>query len=249
MVGPFSVMCPQGEAGGPRVPRLAMHFSILSVMPDARAETAAVISALSAPRMSTYLKATSGDEGRALELYGWNARVSAALMVPAHLAEVATRNAVDEVLTCVYGPSWPWDPTFEGSLPPPQPHSYSPRKDLVSTRARLVSTGQVVADLNFIFWERMFTKRHDGRLWSPHIAKLFPAAPQIAPAMLRNRVRNDLETIRRLRNRVAHHEPILTRNLTADLRTIFDLIEMRSPETADLAHILEDATQLLSERP
>lgn len=249
MVGPSSVMCPQGEARGPRVPRLAMYSSILADMPDARAETSAVISALSAPRMSTYLKATGGDEGRALELYGWNARVSAALMVPAHLAEVVTRNAVDEVLTCVYGEAWPWDPTFEISLPPHQQRSYSPRADLVSKRSNLVSTGQVVADLNFIFWERMFTKRHDGRLWSPHIVTLFPAAPRIEPGLLRNQVRTDLETIRHLRNRVAHHEPIFTRDLTADLRTIFDLIGMRSPETADLAYILEDVTQVLSERP
>lgn len=218
-------------------------------MPDARAETVAVIRALSAPRMSTYLKVTSGDEGRALELYGWNARISAAIMVPSHLAEVTTRNAVDEVLTDVYGPSWPWDHTLEGSLPPARPHRYSPRKDLVSTRERLVSTGQVVADLSFVFWEHMFTARHDGRLWTPHITTLFPGGHQEAPGVLRNRVRQDLETIRRLRNRVAHHEPIFTRNLAADLRTIFDLIEMRSPETADLARILEDATQILSERP
>lgn len=249
MAGPFSVLCPQGEAYGPRVPRLAMHSIILSVMPDARAETAAVIRALSTPRMSTYLAATSGDEGRALELYGWNARVSAALMVPAHLAEVTTRNVVDEVLTLVYGPSWPWDPTFEGSLPPRRPRTYSPREDLVSTRAGRTSAGQVVADLNFIFWERMFTARHDGRLWSPHIATLLPGAPSIAPNQLRNQVRGHLETIRRLRNRVAHHEPIFTRNLAQDLRTITDLIDMRSRETAELAHILEDVTQILSERP
>lgn len=106
-----------------------------------------------------------------------------------------------------------------------------------------------MAGLNFVFWEKMFTTRHDGRLWTPHINALFPGEGSPDPTALRDRVRQDLETIRQLRNRAAHHEPIFTRDLAADLRTICDLIEIRSPETAVLARDLEDVTQLLAERP
>lgn len=213
------------------------------------AETTAVISALSAPRMSTYLTATGGDAELAIGLYGWNARIAAALMVPAHIAEVTTRNAVDEALSSVYGPRWPWDSTFEGSLAPKRPRGYSPREDLRATRSNLPTTGQVVADLHFIFWERMFTASHDVRVWRPHISDLFPGAGNTPVADLRNSIRRDLETIRRLRNRIAHHEPIFTRDLAGDLRTMLRLIEIRSSETADLAGMLEDATNILTQRP
>ena len=81
----------------------------------------AILAALSAPRLSTYLAVNDGDLGSALDLYGWNARTSAALMLPAHFAEVTTQNAFDQAVTAVYGPSWPWEPGFEGSLPAPQP--------------------------------------------------------------------------------------------------------------------------------
>lgn len=45
-----------------------------------------------------------GNAAKGLELYGWNARMSAALMLPAHFAEISTRNAAADVLERVYGP-------------------------------------------------------------------------------------------------------------------------------------------------
>lgn len=127
----------------------------------------AVLAALSASRLSTYPAVTDWHLGDALQLYGWNARVSAALMLPAHFAEVTTRNAVDEALTAVYGPSWPWDPSLERSVPNP-PAAYNPRKDLQLTRIRHATTGKVIAEFKFVFWQKMFHRppRH-ARLESP----------------------------------------------------------------------------------
>lgn len=93
------------------------------------------------------------------------------------------------------------------------------------------------------------TSRHDGRLWRRHILDLFPGATGHTSSTLRNQIRVDLETIRALRNRIAHHEPIFTRDLAEDLRTMLNLIQLRSPETADLAYMLEDVTPILQQRP
>jgi hypothetical protein len=90
--------------------------------------------------MSTYLAAAAGDATLALELYGWNARMSAALMLPAHFGEVTTRNAVSDALTAVYGPRWPWDPGFARSLP--SSGRYTHRRDLTETAAREATTGR-----------------------------------------------------------------------------------------------------------
>lgn len=207
-----------------------------------------VTETLSTARMSTYMEAAGDDTALALELYVWNARVSSALMIPAHFAEVATRNAADDALTDQYGPDWPWNASFERSLPHGPPRKYSPNTDLVSTRQSLDSTGKVIAELRFAFWENLFTSRHDKRLWKSRINALFPAAT-IDAAELRNRIRQDLEDIRRLRNRIAHHEPIFTRDLASSLNKMKELVRLRSDETAILVESIEDVTLLLATSP
>lgn len=195
-------------------------------------------SVLSAPRLGTYLHAADGDEAHALDLYVWNARVCAALMVPAHFAEVATRNAVDQVLTTVYGQRWPWDYGFELSVPSGGP--YDARRDLVYTRGKYSTTGKVIAELRFAFWQKTFTSRHDGRLWVPHILAAFPGATTTDPKKLRGRIYADLEVIRKLRNRMAHHEPVFTRDLRRDVGRMYELVDLRSAPTGAWVRALTD---------
>lgn len=238
-----------GGAGAPADPATRYLQCTVMGMPAATpTDDAAVRSALSAARSATYITAAGGDTVKAMELYGWNARISAAFMVPAHFAEVTTRNAAADVLTSTYGADWPWDASFERSLPSPV-QGYRPRQDLVQTRARQATTGKVIAELRFAFWQSLFTARHDTRLWNGHIANAFPfAAPMSAPS-LRSRVYTDLDAIRQLRNRIAHHEPVFTRDLLGDLNRMLDLVELRSPATAQWVRALEEVTQTIVERP
>ncbi len=213
--------------------------------------TQTLVKTLSVPRISTYLAARSGSLDKALELYGWNARISAALMLPAHFAEVSTRNSVDEALTDVYGPTWPWNSAFELSLPnpPAAANTYNPRRDLRATRAKHTTTGKVIADLKFVFWQKMFTRRHDERVWNTRILKLFPGAPEKEERELRLRVADDLEAIRQLRNRIAHHEPVFSRALATDLAKMLDLVQIRRPEAETWVRSLETASAILLEYP
>jgi hypothetical protein len=111
------------------------------------------------------------------------------------------------------------------------------------------TTGKVIADLKFAFWQHLFTARHDVRLWNAHITAAFPHALPVSTANLRLRIFNDLDTIRQLRNRVAHHEPVIARNLLDDLNQMIDLIELRCKPTSLWVTALEDVTQTLAERP
>lgn len=210
----------------------------------------AVFRTLSFPRSDTYVRACADDHGSAAELYGWNARVSAAMMLPAHFSEVSVRNAVDEALTAVYGERWPWSDGFRRTLPNPGGrHIYRPRQDLDANRARHVTTGKVVADLKFAFWQAMFTARHDDRLWRRHILHSFPNRDHVGARDLRKRVHEDLEVIRRLRNRLAHHEPVFTRDLADDLRRMLELVDMRCTATGTWVREMEDVSALLAQRP
>jgi hypothetical protein len=142
---------------------------------------------LSPTRLDPYLSAAGGRLVEAFELHGWNARMSAALLIPAHFAEVVTRNAVVDVLESVYGHDWSTSPVFERSLPG-STRGYDPRADLVATRRRVHSNGQLVAELKFVFWQHMFAARHDVRLWRPNLVEAFPNVRTQDRAVLRGRI-------------------------------------------------------------
>jgi hypothetical protein len=212
----------------------------------------AVRAALSAARMGTYEAekgVTSDDDPSALELYAWNAQVSAALMAPLHICEVVVRNSIADALTTKYGSSWPWTPAFELSLPNPAV-GYSPRRDLISVRSKHHTTGKVIPELKFAFWQRMFTQRFDGRLWNTQLKTVMPNLnPAKSVSQLRQEIYDDLEEIRRLRNRIAHHEPIFSRNLVADLQKIESLVTFRCSTTAGWMSANQQAGALIAACP
>ncbi len=213
----------------------------------------AVKEALSAARMSTYEIATkpAGEEDpSALKLYAWNAQVSAALLAPLHICEVVMRNAVSDALESVYGAKWPWSPGFERSLPLGRPGDYCPRKDLASARRKARTTGKLIPELKFVFWQKLLTSRYDTRLWDAHLKRILPNLDSTkSVSAVRQEIYADLEQIRKLRNRIAHHEPIFTRGLTNDLQRIVNLIEFRCKVTTRWMMDNQQASAIIKARP
>lgn len=211
----------------------------------------AVRAALSPARMRTYEAAagTQGDDDlSALELYAWNAEISGAFLPLLHVCEVVTRNAIADVLETVYGPQWPWSLALERSLPNPL-QGYSPRKDLQNAR-RFATTGKVIPELKFVFWQKMFTSRYDARLWNSHLLRVLPNMNAVkSVAALRESIYNDLEQLRNLRNRIAHHEPIFARHLSSDYERILKLVTYRCATTAAWLNEHQRATTVIAAKP
>ncbi len=199
--------------------------------------------------METFDLASGTSAKAAQNLYSWNALLSGALLMPLHICEVVTRNAISEGLELQYGDKWPWSKGFERSLPDP-PGGFSLRKELISARHNRQTVGEVISDLNFHFWQNMFTGRHDDRLWSPYLRQVFPHLDKTkTTALLRSEIYQNLFEIRRLRNRIAHHEPIFARNLMADFERIGDMISIRCPLTAQWMIDHQLAVDLIQSRP
>lgn len=202
--------------------------------------------------MGTYETATGAtgiEDLAALNLYAWNAQVSGALLAPIHICEVVMRNAVSDAIEAVYGPRWPWDRTFLDSLPDPQ-RDYSPRRDLANAGRTPHTVGKVIPDLKFVFWQKMFTRRHDVRLWGPHLRRVFPNLDPVKSVdQLRMEIYEDLEHIRMLRNRIAHHEPIFKRNLEDDFQRIASLIEYKCKVTCNWMQNNQQASFMIAEKP
>lgn len=96
----------------------------------------------------------------------------------------------------------------------------------------------------------LFTSRFDAALWDEQLLRVFPNAPDgAAVPELRERVFGDLEKIRKLRNRIAHHEPIFNRQLEADLAAIHDLLTLRCVTATEVARSRDRVTALLEARP
>ena len=177
-----------------------------------------VYAALSPDRISTYLDLAKDKPPSlhdALALHAWNSRVGGLLLSQLAVCEVVIRNAAADVLTAVYGSQWPWDHGFYLSL------SNHGRKQLTEARTGQTRTGKVIAELSFGFWEHLFVTVHDPVLWTPHIHNAFPNLPLgLAAYQARGDIHNRLSRLRKLRNRIAHHEPLMKLPLAARVQDI-----------------------------
>lgn len=206
--------------------------------------------ALSAPRMGTYEAAMRCPQGdpRALELYQWNAEVSAAFFTPLHICEVVVRNAVAEAIEASYDDDqhWPWSEAFLRSLPGNNRRGFTKSRDGASRRR---STSKVIPNLKFVFWQEMLTSRHDQRIWNRRLLEAFPNLPDSSVSENREILHSKLGRIRKLRNRIAHHEPIINRDLLDDLRSIRDVVGYRCQTTVHWMSERETVSRLLESRP
>lgn len=217
-------------------------------MSFSKEEVAELPEVLSAPRFATYLHAKDGNREAALALYEWNLELSSAFLIPLQICEVSVRNSIVRAIEATYGPEWPWETAFEISLPDSK-RSYSPRKDLLDRR-NLPTAGKIVAELKFVFWEKMLTSRHDNAIWNKHLKTVFPHCDHGQSIQtLRAGGYSVLFAIRDLRNRIAHHEPIFARDAHAEYERIREMIGWTSLVAAGWVDRIERARQIATQWP
>lgn len=201
---------------------------------------------LSASRMTNY-DAAAGTQEIAIELYAWNAEVSSAFLFPLHVCEVVVRNAVAECFEIKYGSNWPWVTSFERSLNNRLKEDLSRAKDSVGNTKK---TGKVIAELNFFFWQSIFTRSHDFRIWNQYLLTAFPNLDNKNPIPpQREGIYQVLDELRHLRNRIAHHEPIFKRDLLEDYKKIKNLIALRCEITANWLDEKQNVKTIIEKKP
>ena len=212
-------------------------------------ELRCVSAVLSEQRFAAYVSAANGDHRTALSLYRWNMELSAAFLVPLHIFEVSLRNSIARAIENTYGQNWPWEKSFQISLRNP-PRVYSPRRDLQAVGAKTSNKGKVVAELKLVFWERMFTRSHDDAIWRTQFPVVFPNADRsLAIRQSRGDGFEKVQKIRDLRNRIAHHEPVFTRDLSREYEYIREMIYWTDDVTARWVDRIQGVTALIACRP
>lgn len=212
-----------------------------------------IIGALSATRLATFHGAAGFSANtHPIDKYSWHALMSAAFFASLHVCEVTVRNAVDSALCSTYGKDWPWNRNFERSLPNPKGPHFQPQSELMRARGKMQSgaTGKVIAELRFAFWCHLFTVRYQGRIWDSQILHCFPNFPHpVRPAQARQVIHAELEHLRRFRNRIAHHEPILADPLAHLQSSIQSLLHWRCADLAGWHAQWETVTRHLQCKP
>jgi hypothetical protein len=168
---------------------------------------------LSPARFSTYLGWAGDDRDRAIELYGLNAQLS---------------DRIDQVLSGVSGEAWYDLPAYQAN--PRQPEMLSrARKDLCEAH-KAETPGAVVAALTFGFWTALLGKEYED-LWQQHLHRI--ARRENGKGLRRKDFTRPLATLRTLRNRIAHHEPILHWDLPKHHAAMLELTGWLSPAAAE----------------
>lgn len=159
-----------------------------------------LIDALSVARFGTYVTWADGDQALALRLYTYNSKLSSALHNPLHMLEITLRNVTDRQMAQIYGPAWMDNPTV--GLTPYQAACITSARDTLRTQGKAIAHDPVVAELTFGFWTSFFggASHHH---WQ-HLRPMFAGR-----GLQRRPVNQMLTELRALRNRIAHHEPIL----------------------------------------
>jgi hypothetical protein len=194
-------------------------------------------------RLRPYRDAAQADGTHTEILYLWNLDVSSAFYRPLSFLEVGLRNALHDQLRLRYdSPDW-WDAAPLGALEKAKVRQAS--EDLRQRKpARPYCADGIVAGLSFGFWVSLLTRRYHQPLWAPTLYKAFPSYHGD-----RETLRDSLQAMVKLRNRIMHYEPVHHRHLEADHAKIYRLICYIEPEVVTWLRDHDEVPDILARRP
>ncbi len=168
---------------------------------------------LSSERLRPYRAAVGGDLDLAIGLYEWNSATAGAFFETLGHFEVLLRNALHDQLSAWHTAAgrpghWYEDPA--AVLDARRHADVASARDRIRRERQTETPGKVVAELNFGFWRFLLDRRYQTMLWAPALRRAFP---HLQPQR-RDLVYSPVYELNRLRNRIAHHEPIHARNLS-----------------------------------
>ncbi|WP_233193943.1 Abi family protein [Cryobacterium sp. M25] len=191
-----------------------------------------VYQSLPAERLTPYFEECGQNLDRTLGLYAWNTLASGAIYECLSHFEISIRNALDAVLKsrhAYHHRAGDWLDNRHSEF------SENASTTLANARFDAKSKlkgegspprGAIIAELSFGFWRRLLDERYE-RHWGTAVMRFFPELKRARASDMKT-IRDLVEPIYSLRNRVAHHEPIWKISITnreADMLRIIKLID------------------------
>jgi len=181
--------------------------------------------AFSHARLGRYLDWSNGNPAAALKLYTLNAQLSEALYIPLQTLELSLRNRIHEAMSHQFGDGWLTDDNQRLH----EKQKQKVRRALIelTLNRKAPTPEQVLSTLSFGFWTALLGTDYE-ELWRTALYNI--ARKPNGKRVPRKSLSSPLTTIRKLRNRIAHHEPILHFNLPRHHADIRQIIGWLSPE-------------------
>ncbi|QSB04797.1 hypothetical protein [Natronoglycomyces albus] len=174
-----------------------------------------------------------------MRLYDWNIAASAAFFADLHRFEVVLRNALHSHAARVFSENW-----FDR----PDLLTERGRADVNKVKTRIrgpISSDAIVSELSFGFWRYLLSHRYEQTLWTPALRHGFPHLHPQA----RKEVERRVKYLNELRNRIAHCEPILRRDLEQDRNDLLLVVGWICPEARSWIESTSVVRQCLQARP
>lgn len=176
---------------------------------------------LSISRLAKYYRNGETPE-QGFSRYQWNVQLAEALLPSLNYFEVGLRNGIDNAISTTYYKDWLL------KLPPALKISADDERKIAefayehqTEKGWAAGHDDILAKLGFGFWAAFFQNRYDPVLWQrtdalktvfPNMQRSLRTSKYVAPK---------IKQIRKLRNRIAHHEPIWH---MADVQSIYQTI-------------------------
>ena len=153
------------------------------------------------------------------------AEISAALWVHIFVFETTLRKFIHSCLTNEYGSKdWWYAPNF---LTLENRRNIERMESRLRKKNKRISAENIISNLSLSFWIELLSKRYHQKVWNK-LLKYFPVHPG-----RREEFHRKAREIRNLRNSIAHHGPIMRRNLIRDHEYLHELTATLDPDLAD----------------
>lgn len=208
-------------------------------------------------RFQIFLQAVGNDRSRAITLVDWDREMRGELHKALGEWELALRNAYDAVMRSWWKGDKHWLLDSQSPVQRPIFHKYKDingqsRRSIakaVSYAKRTLKEGEevspndVVANLSLDFWRYLSTKAREKSLWVPVLHRAFPKGSD------RAQIDHQIDVLYRIRNRIAHLEPIFRKPVTAYTTKLVSTCELICPPLADAIMEQGGIAKLWQQRP
>ena len=195
-----------------------------------------IITLLSPERLD-YIKNRTNSKPLIIKIHQETLSLNGALMSIVGMIEIALRNTVYQnldqhfaVKNWLFHPPAPfeWRDSEKRRLTKALEHARDAKISKIKRKNRRniirnkisISDGDMIAQLTFGFWKRMYAPEYEHYLWRPALRHAFPNT-----RITRANIAKNLQTIYQTRNRLAHHERILPKQFYQTIAAIQFIIQ------------------------
>ena len=192
---------------------------------------------LAAWRVRTGCALPVSDEHAAL-LHEWNATLAASFMASLQIFEVSLRNHIHDALSREFKTENWWGSKSSNvwiaskNVLSTQIDDVNKAINISARRKKGVTAGGVISELSFGFWLALLGPSYDNPNGVAHWRNCLYAVFDERGKVSRKEVHQELESIVRLRNSCAHHEPIVTLDLNFEYQNMLRFAKRFSRTTA-----------------